>query len=116
MFNFSSDFHRSCVNLTGSCTFLQSNKCYFSSILIRRGAPYGAAAVIVIGGMGVSTPIFAKEVSSTYKFSKKNLSTRFPCTKKEQVPPLPFRLPPRAGSRAGGGGWLPVQDFFQMSD
>jgi hypothetical protein len=37
---------------------MKPGKYFFSTVLIRRGgAPSGAAAYIVIGGMGVSTPI-----------------------------------------------------------
>jgi len=46
------------MNRSGSHPDHENRQIIFSPVLIRRGgAPSGAAAVIIFGGMGVSTPI-----------------------------------------------------------
>jgi hypothetical protein len=46
------------MNQYGSHPDLENQQIFISTVLIRRGgAPSGAAAYIVMGGMGVSAPI-----------------------------------------------------------
>jgi hypothetical protein len=45
------------MNRSGSYSNHENRQIIITPFLIRRGAPFGAAAFVIFGGMGVSTPI-----------------------------------------------------------